>query len=439
MLNRGGVANPDVLVVSSPAGPPLVVKDYRQRSALVRALIAPWLVAHELSVLSRVRGLPGLPAPAGRIDRLALAMEFISGVPLRQRSHQGSLPEAFFDALEGILEGLASRGVAYLDLRSSKNVLLTPSGGPALVDLASAFPRVLPRPLQRWLERSAMAKLRARFAAVDGVSPPVASAAPPTDIDLGRVRFRLRERGLLADPVPVLLLPDVGLSSALFERILESATQCRRRAIGVDLPGFGASRLTGGGLGPQRVAEWLAQLLRALRIPRADLVGYGWGGLVARVLAVRASAQVRSLITLESPLDRLDGAFRKRWDEAHRNPEVLRRRLRRELPAYLSARQRQQLEHDLEIVPARLLSRAYRELPIRRRRGRPTSDDPVLSLGAPPSQPWLAVHALTSSEASPAEPGQTAVRREFWPEPLGGGDRIWVALEQLARGADSPG
>ena len=75
MLNVGGLTNPDVLLIRRDGQAPLVVKDWSRRGALVRALLAPLLVRHELAMLERVEGLPGLPAPRQRIDRLALALE----------------------------------------------------------------------------------------------------------------------------------------------------------------------------------------------------------------------------------------------------------------------------------------------------------------------------------------------------------------------------
>ena len=64
-----------MLKVPNDPGPPLVVKDYAACSAPVRWILAPLLVAHELAMLERAMGLPGLPRPRGRIDRLALAMD----------------------------------------------------------------------------------------------------------------------------------------------------------------------------------------------------------------------------------------------------------------------------------------------------------------------------------------------------------------------------
>ncbi len=74
MLNLGGMGNADVLLVPRGGGAPAVVKDFAPRSAALR-LIAPLLVRHELAMLRRLEGLPGMARPLGGVGGLALAME----------------------------------------------------------------------------------------------------------------------------------------------------------------------------------------------------------------------------------------------------------------------------------------------------------------------------------------------------------------------------
>ena len=178
-----------------------------------------------------------------------------------------------------MLAGLAERGVAYLDLRSPSNVLVTPSGAPALVDLGSAVALPIPRALRRALDRRALAKLRGRFERRAGAPPPAVAAEPVDhgrDLKVAGTRFRVREWTGGDDPQPLVLLPDAGVSARLLEPFAQRAAQLGRRAIGVDLPGFGGSR--------RRVAEPAARrrsrrqleaLLDALRIERIDVLGVG--------------------------------------------------------------------------------------------------------------------------------------------------------------------
>ncbi len=433
LLNRGGFANPDVLLVPSPEGP-RVVKDYGSCSPLVRLCLAPFLVRHELAILERLEGLPGVPAPRGRVDRLAFAMEHIDGVPLRRKSHRALLPRAFFDALEGILEGLNLRGIAYFDLRSPTNVLSTrATGAPALVDLASAWRLPLPRSWTRALERSALAKLRARFERLQGSEATAPELLDYHELHLGRARVCFVDRGRLEDPVPALFLHDVGHSSEVFRSILESARAHARRGIGLDLPGFGRSSFRVRSLSPQRVALHVARLIDALRLARIDLVGAGWGGLVARVLAAQRPELVRVLVTLDTPLTGVGGALRKRMEQGRRNPEVLRRRLLRELPAGLSGAQRSELERAIRAAPERALRLAYAGIRLRQSQDGPAGEPELAGIPLP-RQPWLAVRSDLDDGYEPERPAEAgSLCRERWSDPLADPARLWNALERLAK------
>ncbi len=345
MLNVGGLANPDVLLVRRDGAPPVIVKDWSRRGALVRLLLAPLLVSHELAMLERAAGLPGLPLPSQRIDRLALALEFVEGRPLRRRTHGRALPAPFFTALEGILEGLRLRGVAYLDLRSPTNVLVTPSRAPALVDLGSALALPLPGTVRRAFESRALAKLRARFEGREAES--LARDGGERDLKVGGTRLRVREHGRSDDPLPIVTLPDAGLSARMFEPLAARAAAHGRRVIGVDLPGFGGSRRRVRSLRAGRVAAQLESLLDALRIARVDVVAAGFAVGPAAALAARAPGRVRRLVALGQRAELTDA-------------ESLRAAVRGALPASLSAELRAELEVELARAPARNLALAAR-------------------------------------------------------------------------------
>ena len=350
VLNVGGLVNPDVLLVERAGAAPVIVKDWSRRSVWVRAWLAPLLVRHELAMLERGAGLPGLPQPSRRIDRLALALEFVEGRPLRRRTHARALPPAFFIALEGILEGLALRGVAYLDLRSPTNVLVTPSRAPALVDLGSALALPLPRALRRTLDARALAKLRARFEGAEAERP---SAQPGArDLKVGGTRLRVSDVGQLADPTPLLFVPDAGVSARLFEPIAAQAAAHGRRALGVDLPGFGGSRRRVRSLRPARVAAQLESLLDALRVARVDVVAAGWGIGPAAELARRAPARVRRALAVG------EGA-----SDSPADPERLRAEIDGRLPKSLEPALRDALRAELAAAPARNLRLAARHAP----------------------------------------------------------------------------
>jgi pimeloyl-ACP methyl ester carboxylesterase len=368
LLNRGGLANPDVLWVPprSQGGEPCIVKDYATgRAWPLRRLLSRALARRELAQLERVAGLPGVPAWAEAVDERALAMECLVGTALTRHEHYRTLPAEFFTALEGILEGLLARGVVYLDLRSASNVLVTASGAPALVDFASALRLPAPRGLVRWLYARALRKHRRRFECRPGepIAPSV-HARPWTEIDLGRARFRLRDGGRPDDPRPLLLLHDVGLDHRAFGPWFDAAAASGRRAIGVDLPPFGGSRSGRLRARPRERARELLALLDALRIETVEPVGHGWGALVAIALAALAPGRVGRGLLLEAPLGRLDDGFLGRWLDAHLEPRSLRERIRREIPLGLPADARAELERSLALLPLRALASPYRELPL---------------------------------------------------------------------------
>ena len=379
VLNVGGFANADVMLIERPVGERLIVKDWGDRSWPVRTFLAPLLARHEHAMLRRVEGLPGLPAPAGRVGRLALGLEFIDGQPLRGRMLGAALPPAFFAALEGILDGLEQRGVIHLDLASPKNVLATTSGAPALIDLGGATGLPLPRAFVRHLEGRAMRKLVRRFQG-QRAAPHSATERDLDgyELDLGHARYRLREAGPLSDPCPLLVLPDAGLSGLAFWPLLQRAQAAGRRVIAVDLPGFGGSRALRTRPTPERLAWGVRRLMVAMRIERSQLLGQGLGGLVARSAAGR---RVSGVATIDTPRDRLEEPFLSRWREGRSDGEALRVRLQAELSPSLTDPARAALLRDIGRVPARRLLAAWRAVPVRDREGQP-----VLAAAGAPAQ-----------------------------------------------------
>lgn len=430
ILNRGGFANADVLLAFKDRGA-VVVKDYSRRSAIVRHLLAPLLLRHELAMLECLEGLPGLPRPLGRVGRSAFAMEYLEGWPLRRRSHARALPRAFFDALDGVLDGLASRGVVHLDLRSPSNVLCTASLAPALVDLMSAWRPPFGMRALRWLEARALLKLRARFEA-SGVAPSSAlqervATVRETDVVVGAFRRRVcyAEEGPLDDPVPALLLPDAGLTSAQFRRIQETGARVGRRSLAVDPPGFGASRAVpfvgpgavamGNDGGLSALARALVDFLDALRLPLVDLVGIRWGGLLARALAVRAPHRCRALVTLDTPGERLPESFRERLQAARLGRQALAERLLSDLPEGADPQDRGRLEWNLARRAGAAAVAAYRRT--------------ALGSVPYPACPWLFITA-DSGAPEGLEIYAPAVRIETWSEPWDP-EQVWRALGAL--------
>lgn len=129
------------------------VKDYINAPRAFRTFVAPWLLNREeraLRVLEDVEGVPGVFA---RIDRCALAMEYVEGTPMDHYSLGELAPEVFV-AAQKTIDAVHARGVSHCDLKRRSNLILTPHGEVVLIDFAAAIvgKRVL-NPCANWLQR----------------------------------------------------------------------------------------------------------------------------------------------------------------------------------------------------------------------------------------------------------------------------------------------
>lgn len=134
VLNRGRLGNPDVLLVES-GGRSLVVKDFAKRPAWLRATWGRFVTGREARAWRALAGHPSVPRFLGRIDAVALAVEYRPGERLSRRR---PVPEGFLAALEAALDEMHRRGVAHLDLSHRSNVLVGADGRPVLIDFGSA-------------------------------------------------------------------------------------------------------------------------------------------------------------------------------------------------------------------------------------------------------------------------------------------------------------
>ena len=151
LLRDGRWANAQVYRVEFN-GRAWVVKDFASRRFWVRHTIGRFLLGRELRALQRLAGIDGVPQNAFRIDRNAIATEFIPGVTLGKVETEVMSP-AFFADLERLLDAVHARGIVHLDTRGTGNMLRRPDGKPALIDFqASLSTRHLPRRWRRWLD-----------------------------------------------------------------------------------------------------------------------------------------------------------------------------------------------------------------------------------------------------------------------------------------------
>jgi pimeloyl-ACP methyl ester carboxylesterase len=113
---------------------------------------------------------------------------------------------------------------------------------------------------------------------------------------------------------PAVVLLHAGITDRrMWREHLEPLAGAGRRAVAVDLPGFGDAHLL-----PGVQAPWLDVLntLDALAVDRATLVGCSFGGAVALVSAVTARERVSGLVLASAPAPDISPSSRLRaaWD-----------------------------------------------------------------------------------------------------------------------------
>jgi pimeloyl-ACP methyl ester carboxylesterase len=102
---------------------------------------------------------------------------------------------------------------------------------------------------------------------------------------------------------PVLLLHGLGATKASFLPTLAALAGERRRAIAIDLPGFGDSaKPLRARYDPRFFARSIVAVLDALGLDRADLIGNSMGGRVAIEAGLRHPDRVRRLVLLAPSL-----------------------------------------------------------------------------------------------------------------------------------------
>lgn len=164
LLKAGRWANAKVFLYDHD-GVTWAVKDFRQRSWLVRNVIGRFLIRRELRGLCRLQGLPGIPQDAFRLDAFALAYRFVPGRGLRGLP-TAEIPPDFFPALEHVVQAMHARfDIVHFDMRNAANILVTTSGEPSLIDFQTHVGlRWLPGPLRRFFERVDVAAIYKHWA-----------------------------------------------------------------------------------------------------------------------------------------------------------------------------------------------------------------------------------------------------------------------------------
>jgi hypothetical protein len=159
-------------------GRSIVLKDLSPRPWPVRLILGPWQLDREERAYRALAGARGTPAFLARVDRQAIALEYVAGRSLAS-FRPGELEPGFFDRLDLLIDALHARGVAHGDLHRH-DVLAGPGDEPYLVDFSTSVAlcpgagwvsRFLFRQLCRADLRSA-AKLRRRLLPAAGAELP---------------------------------------------------------------------------------------------------------------------------------------------------------------------------------------------------------------------------------------------------------------------------
>lgn len=131
--------------------------------------------------------------------------------------------------------------------------------------------------------------------------------------------------GGFEEGTPLLCLHPSPLSGRIFQRFLGIAG-VRRSVFAPDLPGFGDSDPPPGRPGVAEHAAAVGDFLDTMRLRQIDLLGQGFGALIATELAAARPAQVRRLVLISPPLgaDAPDPAAALSADGSHL-PEEWRR------------------------------------------------------------------------------------------------------------------
>jgi len=199
-LHTGRNATKASIDLVQVGGRAVVVKDVAGRPAPVRWWLGPWQLDRECVAYRRLEGLAGVPRLLSRLDRQAIALEFVDG-PALAILRRGDLTEGFFNQLEGLVRAMHARGVAHGDLHRH-DVLRGPDGAPRIVDFSTSLTagtgwlrHLLFRQMCQ-ADRRAVAKLRARFlgAGAAALSPPRPALYRAGHL-LGRLLRPLRRKG----------------------------------------------------------------------------------------------------------------------------------------------------------------------------------------------------------------------------------------------------
>lgn len=141
----------------------LIIKDFSHCLLPIRLLVGLWAIRLEVRALKLLQGIRGISAHVYKIGPYTMAYDYIGGETVaRCRDNNSKLPVSFFNEFDRMVDELHKRGLAHLDLRNLKNVLVGDDKLPWFIDFQSSvllksFPKSLSNIL-RDVDKSAVCK-----------------------------------------------------------------------------------------------------------------------------------------------------------------------------------------------------------------------------------------------------------------------------------------
>jgi hypothetical protein len=137
VIRPAGGLKAELALVDLPGGR-VAVKDYARRPWWTR-VAGRWLIANEYRAYRHLTGVEGVPSLIGRIDPWGLAIEWIDGELLATAPDRLERGVTYVGRLRTVMDGIHATGLAHLDLRSNKNVLLARDGRIVVLDFGTAI------------------------------------------------------------------------------------------------------------------------------------------------------------------------------------------------------------------------------------------------------------------------------------------------------------
>jgi pimeloyl-ACP methyl ester carboxylesterase len=122
------------------------------------------------------------------------------------------------------------------------------------------------------------------------------------------------DRGPLDDQLPFLLVHGLASNKHMYDGVGEALAAAGRRSIAIDQRGHGHSAKPDGGYDIATVSADLVEVLEALSIPRAVVVGQSWGGNVVIEMGVRFPEIVAAVACVDGGFIHLGSQFDS-WED----------------------------------------------------------------------------------------------------------------------------